>query len=162
MEEPNPRDVCGKIPPHPLKNPYMQKDTPNELFLEGECVNFYDTKLFPYPKYRIMVYEDEPFPPCFYIYCRNTAIAISMVDGKVIRIKKKGRNPRVVKYVIKHLFKWLKQPTAHPFYDYSNWWAIRNEWSHPQYTFSLGGKLMTIEEWKQLPEAQDDFPSPFS
>ena len=54
-----------------------------DFWLHYSFVNMDSKKLFPYPKWRIVVYLEEPVPPCFYIYYKNTAIAASMIDGSI-------------------------------------------------------------------------------
>ena len=156
----SPRSVCERIPARPELNPVVLNSTP-DFWLHYSFVNMDSKKLFPYPKWRIVVYLEEPVPPCFYIYYRNTAIAASMIDGSIQGIKRKGRNPKAVKYVVKNLQKWLNADVGDKFYYQTNLQAIRDEWWYPGYKFALDGRLLPIEEWEKLPEAQDDAPFPY-
>lgn len=93
------RALCGKIPPKPDENPYQQPITPVGIFLHADDVNFYDTEIFPFPKYDIVVFAGEPNPPCCYVYCDNTAIAVSMETGEDRRCEE--RRPRSRDYQIR-------------------------------------------------------------
>ena len=154
-----PRARCPRIPVRPELNPITQ--TKNEKgLLHYNYINRFNHNLFPFPKYRVVVYSEEPIPPCFYIYCKNTAVSVSMIDGKINGVKKKGRNPKIIKYIAKNLNKWLNSQIASNDYAQTNLQAIREEWWHPCYRFSLDGQLMKMEDWEKLPEAQDDYPYP--
>ena len=154
------RKLCGKIPLKPCKNPYQQKTTPIDMFLHADDVNFYDKKIFPFPKYDIVVFVGEPNPPCFYVYCENTAIAVSMETGKIIAVKKKGRNPKVVKYVAKNITKWLNKNSTYED-DRTNWEVIKHAWNTAGYLF-YDGKIITTKEYfnkKEVKEFYDKFES---
>lgn len=152
------RKLCGKIPLKPSKNPYQQKTTPIDMFLHADEPNFYDTILFPHDKYQIVVFMGEPNPPCFYIYCQNTAVAVSMETGKITAVKKKGRNPRVVKYVAKNIIKWLNKDSTYED-DRTNWEVIKHAWNTVGYLF-YDGKIITTEEYFnkiEVKEFYDEF-----
>lgn len=135
------RKLSGKIPPLPEKNPYTRYNGDEEMFLHYDIVNMDDCEIFPYPEYRIIVYDGEPMPPCFYVYCRNTAIAVDMESGEIVGIKKHGKNSKIIRYVGKNLWKWLFKENPTPHIRKSNWDVIRDSiWGSGWY-FNDDGKL---------------------
>ena len=148
-----PRARCPRIPVRPELNPIAQLDD-EVLRLHYDYINFNERKLFPFPKWKIVSYVGEPYPPCFYIYSKRTAIAVSMDDCKIVGIKRKGRNPKIVKYVFKNLHKWLYSISADEYEDETNLEVIRGSWWDTKYKFSKNGQLMKMKDWLKLPEAQ--------
>lgn len=152
------RRLSGRIPIHPDLNPYCEWSGDEGTHFHHDTVNQgdYDSPTLPWPKYQMVTYDAEPMPPCFYVYCKNTAIAVSMETGKIVGIKKKGRNPKIVKQVIKHLPKWLRQKNV--FYtneeNVNNLQAIQMSWMDWPYGFSDDGKI--IDYSKLFPNDENE------
>ena len=147
------RRLSGKIPIHPDLNPYCEWSGDEGTHFHHDDVNQgdYNNKYFPWPKYQVVTYEAEPLPPCFYVYCKNTAVAVSMETGKIVGVKRKGRNPKIVKRIAKHLPQWLKEPNA--FYSkeehVNNLQEIQMSWMYWPYGFSEEGKIINYKEKAQ-------------
>ena len=147
------RALCGKIPPKPDENPYQQPTTPVEMFLHADDVNFFDKEIFPFPKYDIVVFVGEPNPPCFYVYCDNTAIAVSMETGKIVGVRKEGRDPEIIKYVARNMYKWLNKESTYE-EGRTNWEVIQHAWNNRKFIF-YHGEIIPIEEYCSKPEIQE-------
>lgn len=154
MEKISARKLSGKIPIRPDKNPYTIYNGDENAFLHIDMINFNDTKTFPYPEYQVVVYMEEPIPPCFYVYYENTAIAVDMQSCKVVAIKRKGRNPKNVKKIISRLDKWLRQISTDVDDDRTNLKAVRDSWFYPGYLFSEDGHVISYDKWCELQKNQ--------
>ena len=153
------RRLSGKIPIHPDLNPYCEWSGDEGTHFHHDPINQgdYNNKHLPWPKYQVITYEEEPLPPCFYVYCQNTAVAVSMETGKIIGIKKKGRNPKIVKQIAKRLPKWLQEINI--FYRRerkTNLQAIQMSWNHLPFGFSEEGKIINYEEISQHEDNQSE------
>ena len=154
MEWQHIQEFCGRIPPHSSVNCFQQYGTPINLFLDGDQCNLKETEIFPRSKYAIAIYKGEKYPPCFYVYCGRTSMAVSMETGKIVAIKRKGRNPKIVKHVAKNMLRWLKRMSKTYQTDISNWENVQDTW-HYRNLFFYKGRMVTCEEYNNLPEIKE-------
>lgn len=125
-----------------------------------EC-NFPNDKLFPYPYYMIGVYRNDTLPPLFYVYGGRTTIVFDLQSFNLVGVKHKGRNPKIVKHVLKHIHAWLNH--THPIFDvYTNGAHLRCVWFNQDWKMTQYGQLLSHEEWEQgmegRTETEDELP----
>lgn len=112
---------------------------------------------FPHPHYIIGIHDKDTLPPLFYVYCQNTAMAFDLRTYELVGIKRKGRNPKIVKHVLKKIKKWLN--TIEPVFEPKTYGEhMRHSWSNDGMAITSDGQLLTVDEWKKvfLKETEED------
>lgn len=125
-----------------------------------EC-NFPNDKWFRYPHYMIGVYRNDTLPPLFYVYGGRTTVVFDLPSFNLVGVKHKGRNPKIVKHVLKHINTWLSH--THPIFDdCTNGEHLRRVWFNQDWKMTRNGKLLPHEEWEKWMEDytdnEDEFP----
>lgn len=123
--------------------------------------NYPDDKIFPYPQYVVGFHCKDDLPPLFYVYHKRTAMAFDLRTYELVGIKRKGRNPKTVKYILKHIHKWLNM--KHPLCDNTTYGEdMRTGWFNDEWRLTEDGQLMTYAEWekwmREHEENEEDLP----
>ena len=83
-----------------------------EQLVEMALINTDETNknIFPHNKFEVRVWSNDHEPPHFHILCDGWNLLFGIDDGRLIRTKSEGKNPKIGKYIIDNVEKWLESP----------------------------------------------------
>lgn len=63
--------------------------------------------IFPYNKFEVRIWSNDHNPPHFHVRSEGWEILFTIDTGKLLEIKKKGKNQSVYRYICTHVDEWL-------------------------------------------------------
>lgn len=67
--------------------------------------------LFPYNKFDIVVYSNDHEPPHFHVVVNGWNIVVGIADGKILDIRRYGKNSSMYTFVKNNIEEWLESPS---------------------------------------------------
>lgn len=75
-------------------------------------VNEPSGSIFPYQKYDVHIWSNDHEPAHFHIITTDWDVEFYISDGSLYKIKKEGKDKKILKYITEKAPEWLKQPCS--------------------------------------------------